>query len=404
MLRRIIPLSGALAIGTLAIAGAAVSQGFPEAILPLKAFFQAQEDEALAQPFVGIHTSAGIEPGLFPLRSTGVSTKPVREAASSFLAALEPSQLMRTQFSTQDLEWRRWLNVDNGIYSRRGTPLSEMSEKQKEAAMALLSSSLSAKGVEQSRAIMLTDQALKELNPQMADFLDPELYYFTIMGTPSATEPWGWQLDGHHLVINYFVLGDQIVMTPTFWGGEPAVSRQGSTAGNRVLQTQQDLGLGLMQSLSAGQRQLAVIGTDKTEDNMIAGAYQDNRVIDYSGLLASELTSIQREMLLALIESYVGTMRDQHAKIRMEEIALHLDETHFAWVGAGEPDSVFYYRIHSPVVLIEFDHQKPIGTRMLNQLGKPTRDHIHTVVRTPNGNDYGRDLLAQHLAQQHSEH
>lgn len=402
MLRRIVSFSAVFAIGAVAMAGGVVGQGFPEAIFPIKAHFQAQEDEALAQPFVGIHTSAGIEPGLFPLQSTGVSTEPVREAANAFLAALEPSQLMRTQFSVQDLEWRRWLNVDNGIYSRRGTPLSEMTQMQKVAAMALLSSSLSAKGVEQSRAIMLTDQALKELNPRMADFLDPELYYFTVMGTPSATEPWGWQLDGHHLVINYFVLGDQIVMTPTFWGGEPAESRQGSTTGNQVLHTQQDLGLGLMQSLSAQQREAAVIGHDKTEDNMIAGAYQDNRLIDYSGLPATEMTTMQREMLLALIESYVGALRDQHAAIRMEEIAQHMAETHFAWIGAGETDSVFYYRIHSPVVLIEFDHQMPVGTLMINQPGKPTRDHIHTIVRTPNGNDYGRDLLAQHLAEQHS--
>lgn len=41
------------------------------------------------------------------------------------------------------------------------------------------------------------------------------------MGTPSATEPWGFQFDGHHLVINYFVLGHQVVMSPCFWGSEP---------------------------------------------------------------------------------------------------------------------------------------------------------------------------------------
>jgi hypothetical protein len=34
----------------------------------------------------------------------------------------------------------------------------------------------------------------------------------------------------------------------------------------------------------------------------------------------------------------------------------------------------------------------------------PSRDHIHTVVRTPNGNDYGRDLLRQHYAQHDHAH
>ena len=80
-----------------------------------------------------------------------------------------------------------------------------------------------------------------------------------------------------------------------------------------------------------------------------------------------------------------------------DSIASHLDETHFAWVGASDPDAVFYYRIHSPVILIEFDHQNPVGTRMINPPRKVTRDHIHTIIRTPNGNDYGKDLLSQHL-------
>ena len=60
-------------------------------------------------------------------------------------------------------------------------------------------------------------------------------------------------------------------------------------------------------------------------------------------------------------------------------------------------DAVFYYRIHSPVILIEFDHQRPIGTRHLPAPDVPTRQHIHVIVRTPNGNDYGKDLLRQHL-------
>ena len=61
-------------------------------------------------------------------------------------------------------------------------------------------------------------------------------------------------------------------------------------------------------------------------------------------------------------------------------------------MGDTRPGGVFYYRIHSPVVLIEFDHQPGI----VYANNEPTRDHIHTVVRTPNGNDYGKDLLRQH--------
>ena len=102
------------------------------------------------------------------------------------------------------------------------------------------------------------------------------------------------------------------------------------------------------------------------------------------------------KLLRNLINEYVGNMAEPHRRVRMEEIDKHLDHTYFSWIGDAQPPSVFYYRIHSPVVLIEFDHQGPIA---LSRDRTPTRNHIHTVVRTPNGNDYGKDLLRQHYAQ-----
>ena len=46
---------------------------------------------------------------------------------------------------------------------------------------------------------------------------------------------------------------------------------------------------------------------------------------------------------------------------------------------------------------IEFDHQTPASLRfMYSDPNLPRTEHIHTVVRTPNGNDYGKDLLRQH--------
>jgi hypothetical protein len=110
------------------------------------------------------------------------------------------------------------------------------------------------------------------------------------------------------------------------------------------------------------------------------------------------LSDAQRRQLLGLIGLYVHNMRDEHARVRIDEVNAHLDETYFAWIGGIEPDSVYYYRIHSPVVLIEFDHQKPANLRHLYP-DAPYRDHIHAVMRTPNGNDYGKDLLRQHYAE-----
>ena len=92
-------------------------------------------------------------------------------------------------------------------------------------------------------------------------------------------------------------------------------------------------------------------------------------------------------------------MREGHSKVRMEEIDEHFENTYFAWIGKTDEGAVFYYRIHSPVVLIEFDHQGAVGVPGSGR--GATRNHIHTVVRTPNGNDYGKDLLHQHLEKHH---
>jgi hypothetical protein len=148
-----------------------------------------------------------------------------------------------------------------------------------------------------------------------------------------------------------------------------------------------------MQSLDPAQRQVAVIQTEKTGNNAVAQAFRDNLVLEYAGIRADRLTPAQQQQLLAVVEAFVGNMDEGHARVRMEEVRAHINETYFAWIGDVGPEAVFYYRIQSPVILIEFDHQNPValpGPRV------PGRAHIHSVVRTPNGNDYGKDLLRQH--------
>ncbi len=374
-------------------------ESYSKELLDLKKRFSTIEAKALAEEFRGIQVTNGKQEGLFPVRTTGVSTKPIAEAATAYLNLLSPQELTRSQFASDSLEWRRWFNVDNGIYVRQGLSLKEMTTQQRAAAKKILELSLSAKGLALSKDIMKTDQTLSELNSSA--FLDEQLYYITIMGIPSESEPWGWQLDGHHLVINYFIQGDQVVMTPAFFGAEPAIAQSGKYKGNQVLQEEQNEALKFVQSLSEAHQKLAILERRKPADNMLAGAHKDNLILDYAGLPANKLNADDKEKLLGIIRLFVNNLKEGHAKIRMEAVQKHLDDTWFAWVGDTKDNSVFYYRIHSPVILIEFDHQRPIGTRMLHTPGKPTRDHIHVIVRTPNGNDYGKDLMGQHLAEHH---
>lgn len=363
-----------------------------------KTFSQGLAD-AIGQPYRGVATSSGIIDGLFPITATGVSTEAIRVAATEFLGSLSTNQLSRTHFAVDDPEWRNWSNVDIGIFARHGVSLEEMNEQQKSSAWALLAASLSAKGLELTQNIMKTEQTLLELNNDILRYGE-EKYYFTMMGIPSGTEPWGWQLDGHHLVINYFVLGDQVVMTPTFLGAEPAVALSGKYQGNAVFQDLQDDALAFMNSLDSAQQEQATVNPEKTQNNSIAAANLDNLTLDYEGIPGSELTTAQKRGLLDLIGLYVGNMQEDQARVHMAELGRHIDATHFSWVGGTDSDAVFYYRIHSPVILIEFDHQGPVGTLMNNPAGIPHRQHIHIVVRTPNGNDYGKDLLRQHLEAQ----
>ena len=353
------------------------------------------ETQGLAEPFKGVTTHGEVQKDLFHIKSTGVSTEPVRKAALALLDTLSPAQQAKTKFPIGDPEWRKWMNQH--FYVRQGVGFDEMDSEQSKAAFGLLKASLSAKGLQLSKDIMNLNRTLGELNNNDFPQYNELLYWITIMGEPSATEPWGWQIDGHHLIINYFVLGDQVVMSPVFVGSEPVIAESGQFKGTAILQEEQDQGLALIQSLDKNQQAKAIIQSDKTHNNNLTEAFKDNVVLDYAGINASQLTKTQRTQLLDLVGLYISNMKEGHAKVRMSEVEAHLDETRFAWVGGTSDDAVFYYRIQSPVILIEFDHQGPVGMRQYFPDRSPNRQHIHVVVRTPNGNDYGKDLLRQHL-------
>jgi Protein of unknown function (DUF3500) len=127
-----------------------------------------------------------------------------------------------------DIEWRKWSNTD--FYVRQGVDIEQMNDAQRAAAFDLMGAALSARGLQLSRDIMRLNTTAGELTSNLAGF-NEGLYWFTVMGTPSDTKPWGFQVDGHHLAINYFVLGDQVVMSPAFFGFEPTIAPSGTYAG-----------------------------------------------------------------------------------------------------------------------------------------------------------------------------
>jgi hypothetical protein len=270
---------------------------------------------ALAEPFVGVTADGGVEAGLFHLAPSGVSTEPLRRAARDLLEALGPDQREAISFPLQTDAWRSWSNISPFLL-RHGLLLETLSADSRALALELVRESLCQAGFETARDVMRLNETIARITGRAHEYGE-WLYWLSVMGTPSADEPWGWQIDGHHLIVNCLVLGDQVVMTPQFMGSEPV-----EADGMRVFGVEEEGGYRLMSSLGAERQAVARIGMELPID---------------------------------------------------------------------------VYRVHSPVLLIEFDHQR--GIALDND--SLSRQHIHTVVRTPNGNDYGKDLLRQHYAEAH---
>jgi Protein of unknown function (DUF3500) len=350
---------------------------------------------SLAEPFVGLTTDGQVMPGLFRLERSGVSAQPLLDAADAFVESLSPEQRGWVSFPIDSSEWRAWSNISPYLL-RHGVCLESLSDAQRDLALGLVKESLSSAGFQTARDVMRLNETIAEMTGRFHEYGE-WLYWLSIFGTPSSREPWGWQIDGHHLILNCFVLGDQVVTTPQFMGSEPVYAEQGKYAGTRVFEREESIGFDFMRGLSAEQQARATVGMQLPLD-AVATAPHDNIRVPYEGLPCADLSAAQQSALVDLISLYIARLPPGHAAVRLAEIQHYAADTYFAWIGACDDAAPFYYRIHSPVVWIEFDHQ--IGIALDNDV--PSRNHVHTIVRTPNGNDYGHDLLRQHYQRHHA--
>jgi hypothetical protein len=346
---------------------------------------------SLNEPFKGITATGEVERGLFPLCKTGASVQPVIDAARAFLALLTKDQRSTVQFDVNGETWRTWSNIHRNLM-RHGLCLAELSEPQRELALGVLRAGIGARAFETARNAMRLNEHLAELTG-LPDEFGELFYWISIFGEPSTGAPWGWQFDGHHCNINCLVLGDQMVLSPMLLGSEPVLAESGVYKGTTVLREEEAAGWAFMNTLGPEQRAKAVIGTELPFDGYASG-FKDNLVAPYDGLPVTAMTPAQRRQFVDLITLYTDRLPPAHAKVRLAEVAQQLEETVFGWIGQVDPVSPFYYRVYSPVIFIEFYHQPGVA---LPDTGY-NRRHAHAMVRTPNGNDYGRELLRQYKA------
>jgi hypothetical protein len=250
---------------------------------------------------------------------------------------------------------------------------------------------LSEEGYKKTVGIMEGDQVLaEEDNP---DLFGLDFYGPAIFGTPSETEPWMLQFNGHHLGLNLTVSGQDNVLTPSFVGVQPADYTLGE-AGDltafepasvldsgtiRPMGAENDEAFDLINALDSGQQDQAILDYEVTD--LVLGPGEDGRVLEPEGIPASEMDADQQAMLLDLIRQWVGIVNDETAEARMSEIEDGLDETYFAWSGPTTNGSLIYYRITGPTLHIEFAHQ-------MNDV-----QHIHSVYRDPT-REYGEQPVA----------
>jgi len=257
---------------------------------------------------------------------------------------------------------------------------------------------LSSQGYLKASGIMQLDEILLHLSGQTNSsqpMFGLRYYWLSFLGEPSPDKPWGWQLDGHHLALNFVVADKTVAMTPTFMGSDPHEVRDGLHAGWRVLGAEDDKGLSLMSSLSPEQQKKATLSADAPAD-VITGPGRDKVLQKFEGLVFSDLNAVQKALLVALVEEYVHNYRHDLAHQQLDHISRSgWEKVYFGWAGPIGPSAPYYYRIHGPTVLIEFDNNHSPGRR-----DGPV-NHVHSVFRDPQ-NDYGEDLLKKHYEQSHS--
>lgn len=303
-------------------------------------------------------------------------------AVEALYATLDDDLLEQVNYDPDDEKRRNWSNLPANItdFERNGIRMGDLNEEQRASVFAVLETSLSKEGFEKVRRIVRADEILAQSSPRAARFgWTEDNYWFAVFGAPSATEAWSWQFGGHHLAVNVTIDEGRMFLSPTFLGVEPATFEDGGET-FAPLQAELEGGLALVQALDEAQREAALV-TDRPRE-VYAGAGRDGVIPPVEGSLAGEWPEAQQEMLVELIDLWVGVLPGAAAEARHAEIAPDLNETRFAWHGPTDGSGSVYYRIQGPHLLIEFSTQGNLG----DDVG-----HNHSVYRDPT-REYGGTL------------
>ncbi|MEZ4970316.1 MAG: DUF3500 domain-containing protein [Flavobacteriaceae bacterium] len=322
-----------------------------------------------------------------------VPAQNVLQKANDFISSLSGEIKAKTLFSFEDTER---FNMNYVPIPREGATFHDFNEEQKKAALDLLRASLSEEGFRKSQEIMELEKVLRIIENNDADKMpdgghrrDPLNYHFCIFGNPSKDKAWGWRFEGHHLSLN-FTSTDGIISsaTPTFFGTNPGIVRSTEYKGREVLKKEAQLGFSLLHSMTEEQLK-TVVFTDVAPHDIITTTKRKVGQLESFGIPYTDLSPNQKKIFMELLDLYIDNYEHGFAKEFKKKIKkAGIDHLKFAWAGSMQPGKGHYFRIHGPILLIEYDNTQNDA------------NHVHTVVRDLT-NDYGEDVLKAHYEKDH---
>lgn len=306
----------------------------------------------------------------------------------NFLGTLTPELKSRAQYPFDDAERFNWNFVP---IKRNGLTYYDFSDKQRDAATVLLKSSLSEQGYQKAMAIVNLENILIVVEKQAPDsrYRDPLNYHFTVFGEPAEGKPWAWRFEGHHVALNFTSIGGEVVSsTPSFFGSNPGIVKEGESKGLEVLKEETKLGFELVNALNADQRVTAIF-SEKAPAEIISGNKRKAVPLTPDGISFKSLSKEQQALFLKLLDVYVKNYSFGFSKKLMDKIKkAGMENLHFAWAGSLAPGVANYYRIQGPMLLIEYDNTQN------------NANHVHTTVRDLN-DDFAEDILREHYEKEH---
>ena len=213
-------------------------------------------------------------------------------AARQFLATLEPDKAQKARYSYDHEERLNWNFVP---IKRNGLNFGEMTPEQRKAALALLQVGVSAEGVKRLETLRQLENVLKEIEEGRGPVRDPDLYFITIFGEPSARGAWGWRYEGHHVSLQWSVRDGKIIAdSPQFLGANPAEVREGAMKGTRLLAKEEDEGFALVKSLDENQRKEGLL-SPIAPNEIFTGNSRQAQIQQDSGIPYSHLKTDQKK-------------------------------------------------------------------------------------------------------------